>query len=68
MIWSDVTHLGGATRDSPWYVVPADDKNNSRLIVSQIVLETFRALGLAYPQGDAERLKDLKAFRSELTR
>ncbi len=57
-----------STRDSPWYVVPADDKNNSRLIVSQIVLETFRALGLAYPQGDAERLKDLKAFRSELTR
>ena len=57
-----------STRDSPWYVVPADDKNNSRLIVSQIVLETFRAMDLSYPQVDPVRRKELKAFRSELTR
>ncbi|NVO05394.1 MAG: polyphosphate kinase 2 family protein [Rhodoferax sp.] len=57
-----------STCDSPWYVVPADDKNNSRLIVSQIVLETFRTMDLSYPQVDPVRRKELKAFRSELTR
>jgi PPK2 family polyphosphate:nucleotide phosphotransferase len=57
-----------STSDAPWYVVPADDKNNSRLIVSQIVLETFHAMGLAYPQVDAIRRKELHAIRSELTR
>ena len=33
-----------STSDAPWYVVPADDKENARLIVSQIVLDTFEAL------------------------
>jgi len=55
-----------STIDSPWYVVPADNKNNSRLIVSQIVLETFEAMGLAYPKASAARLRELKAIRSEL--
>jgi PPK2 family polyphosphate:nucleotide phosphotransferase len=53
--------------DSPWYVVPADDKNNSRLIVSQIVLQTFEAMKLAYPKAGPARLKELKAIRAELT-
>jgi PPK2 family polyphosphate:nucleotide phosphotransferase len=57
-----------STCDSPWYLVPADDKNNARLIVSQIVLETFHAMGLAYPQADAARVKELKAIRSRLMR
>ncbi len=30
-----------STRRPPWYVVPADDKKNARLIVSQIILDTF---------------------------
>ena len=55
-----------STSDSPWYVVPADDKNSSRLIVSQIVLETFEAMSLAYPKASAERLSELKAIRAEL--
>jgi polyphosphate kinase 2 (PPK2 family) len=55
-----------STGDSPWYVVPADDKNNSRLIVSQIVLETFEAMSLAYPKASTERLSELKAIRAEL--
>ncbi|MBI1217110.1 MAG: polyphosphate kinase 2 family protein [Rhodobacteraceae bacterium] len=55
-----------STADSPWYVVPADDKENARLIVSQILLDTFEALGLAYPQVTAERKKELKAIRKTL--
>jgi PPK2 family polyphosphate:nucleotide phosphotransferase len=52
--------------ESPWYVVPADDKISSRLIVSQILLETLEAMKLAYPQASAARLRELKTIRAEL--
>src|SRR5579859_2092261 len=39
-----------STSDSPWYVVPADDKKNARLIVSQIILDTFDELEMSYPK------------------
>ncbi len=39
-----------STADAPWYVVPADDKENARLIVSQIILDTLEALKMAYPR------------------
>jgi PPK2 family polyphosphate:nucleotide phosphotransferase len=55
-----------STSDSPWYVVPADDKNNSRLIVSQVVLDTFEAMKLSYPEASPARLKELQAIRKEL--
>jgi PPK2 family polyphosphate:nucleotide phosphotransferase len=58
----------GATskRDAPWYIVPADDKANGRLIVSQIVLDTFRALDLSYPKPSKSRLRELRAIRKQL--
>ncbi len=57
-----------STADSPWFIVPADDKDDSRLIVSQIVLDTIEALKLAYPTSDAMRRRELKGFRSLLAR
>jgi polyphosphate kinase 2 (PPK2 family) len=39
-----------STHHAPWYVVPADDKENARLIVSQIVLDTLKELKMAYPR------------------
>ena len=45
-----------STDDAPWYVVPADDKDNARLIVSQIVLDTFESLKMAWPKTSAERV------------
>ncbi len=51
---------------APWYVVPADDKKNARLIVSQIVLEAFRDLDVAYPKVTAKRRKELKSIRDRL--
>jgi len=48
-----------STKESPWYVIPADDKENARLIVSQIILDTLNGLGMSYPEVD-------KAFRKEL--
>jgi PPK2 family polyphosphate:nucleotide phosphotransferase len=55
-----------STRFAPWYVIPADDKQNARLIVSQIIIETLRDLRVDYPQVDAKRRKELQAFRSML--
>ncbi|HUW78896.1 MAG TPA: ADP-polyphosphate phosphotransferase [Candidatus Nanopelagicaceae bacterium] len=55
-----------ATAHAPWYVVPADDKENARLIVSQIVLDSFQGLDLAYPKPTAERLAELESIRGEL--
>ena len=55
-----------STHHAPWYVVPADDKENCRLIVSQIILDTFNELGMAYPKSTAERRRLLKSIRKEL--
>jgi PPK2 family polyphosphate:nucleotide phosphotransferase len=57
-----------STGDSPWYVIPADDKPNARLIVSQIVLETFRNLDMSYPATSDDRHRELLAIREQLTR
>ena len=56
-----------STQDSPWYVVPADDKENARLIVSQIVLDTFEGLEMSYPKTTDERRQELLAIRKQLT-
>lgn len=55
-----------STEEAPWYVVPADDKENARLIVSQIVLDTFKALDMRYPETDAKRLRELHSIRKQL--
>ena len=56
-----------STREVPWYVVPADDKENARLIVSQIVIDTLEGLNMSYPKTSPERRKELEAIRQELT-
>ncbi len=55
-----------STEHSPWYVVPADDKENARLIVSQIVLNTLEDLKMSYPLVSASRRKELLAIRKRL--
>ncbi|HXB59463.1 MAG TPA: ADP-polyphosphate phosphotransferase, partial [Candidatus Acidoferrales bacterium] len=55
-----------STERSPWYVVPADDKHNARLIISQIVLDTLKDLKLKPPQATEGRQKELQAIRKEL--
>ena len=55
-----------STRNTPWYVVPADDKENARLIVSQIVLDVFNELKMAYPITTKKRQRELKSIRKLL--
>ena len=57
-----------STQDAPWYVVPADDKENARLIVSQIILDTFEGLKMTYPKADAKRRKELQLIRERLAK
>jgi Polyphosphate kinase 2 (PPK2) len=55
-----------STRDAPWYVVPADDEQNARLIVSRIVLDTLEGLKMTYPKTSEERRQELQAIRRQL--
>jgi PPK2 family polyphosphate:nucleotide phosphotransferase len=57
-----------STRRAPWYVVPADDKLNARLIVSRIVLDTVEGLELSYPKTTAARRRELLLLRDKLAK
>jgi PPK2 family polyphosphate:nucleotide phosphotransferase len=55
-----------STSESPWYVVPADDKENARLIVSHIVLDTLDELKMSYPETTEARRRELLTIRKGL--
>jgi PPK2 family polyphosphate:nucleotide phosphotransferase len=55
-----------STEAAPWYVVPADDKQNSRLIISRILLDTLDDLKMTYPETSAERRLELLSIRKQL--
>lgn len=55
-----------STHHAPWYIVPADDKANARLIVSRIVLDTLEGLRLSYPRSSAGRRRELRTLRKQL--
>jgi hypothetical protein len=57
-----------STRHAPWYIVPADDKENARLIVSQIIVETLEGLKMRYPATTPERLRELQTIRRRLAK
>jgi PPK2 family polyphosphate:nucleotide phosphotransferase len=55
-----------SSRRAPWYVIPADDKDNARLIVSKVVLDTLDGLKLSYPKPGPGHKKELLAVRKQL--
>jgi len=57
-----------ATKYSPWYVVPADNKWFTRLVVASAIIETLHSLDLAFPVLDKAKKKELKAARESLLR
>ncbi len=70
--WDDYTKAyeecinASTSKEAPWYIIPADDKKNARLIISEIFLKTLSALPLAYPKAtDAHRL-ELQTIREHL--
>lgn len=54
------------SKHSPWFVVPADDKENARLIVSKILLKTLSELNMEYPRPSAKRKLELKSIRNRI--
>ena len=57
-----------STHHAPWHIVPADDKETARLIVSQIVLDTLKGLKMAYPKTTAKRRRELESIRKLLAK
>mgnify|MGYP000260871636 CR=1 FL=1 len=55
-----------STDVAPWYVVPADDKENARLIISEVVSDTLKALDMSYPTVSAARRRELQEIRERL--
>ena len=52
-----------STKHAPWFVIPADDKQNARLIISHIIIDTLGRMAIDYPTVDAKRRKELRAYR-----
>jgi len=55
-----------STHHAPWYVVPADDKKNTRLIVSEIVIDALKELKMSYPKTTSKRREELEAIGKAL--
>jgi PPK2 family polyphosphate:nucleotide phosphotransferase len=55
-----------STSDAAWFVVPADDKENARLIVSRILLDALEELKMTYPKTSAARRRELLSIRKRL--
>ena len=72
--WKDYMRAYGkclsatSTEQAPWYVVPADDKQNTRLIVSRILLDTVEKLELSYPKTTPARRRELRSLRKSLVK
>jgi len=71
-LWKDYMEAYGeclsatSTERAPWYVVPADDKPNARLIISQILLDTLKSFKLKPPEATKERHRELEKIRKLL--
>jgi len=57
-----------ATKDSPWYVVPADNKWFTRIIVAAAIIDTLAGLDLCYPEVSDEKRKELASTKRALER
>jgi hypothetical protein len=55
-----------STKRAPWYVVPADDKHNARLIISHAIVETMKSLELNYPEATGAPRRALQTVRQRL--
>jgi PPK2 family polyphosphate:nucleotide phosphotransferase len=57
-----------SSKESPWYVVPADDKETARLIIADIVVDTLRDMNLDYPMLDAKQRRELQQAKQLLSK
>ena len=55
-----------ATKEAPWFVVPADNKWFTRVIIAAVVIDALASLNLSYPKVGKEKLKELAAAKKAL--
>ena len=55
-----------STKHAPWYVIPADNKGDARLIISRIILDTLKGLEMSHPKSGPERRRELAAMKKML--
>lgn len=55
-----------STKTSPWFVIPADDKECAQLLISRAVIDTLKSLKMSYPETNEVRRKELLAIRKQL--
>jgi hypothetical protein len=55
-----------SSKEAPWYVVPADNKWFTRLVISTVVVDTLESLNLSYPKVDDAKRKELAAAKKLL--
>lgn len=55
-----------SSKHAPWYIVPADDKRNARLIISQAIVDTMKKLKMSYPESTQAHQLELQEARSRL--
>jgi PPK2 family polyphosphate:nucleotide phosphotransferase len=71
-LWNQYMHAyeecltATSTAEAPWHIVPADDKKNARLIISEIILGEFKSLKMEYPELSEEKLRELQEIRAVL--
>ena len=72
--WDDYMHAfedairATASKQAPWFVVPADNKWFTRLVVAAAIVETVEGLDLTYPKVDAKKKEELAAARVALAK
>ncbi|MDB6038740.1 MAG: hypothetical protein JWM99_2581 [Verrucomicrobiales bacterium] len=73
-LWKEYMHAyerclsATSTADSPWHIIPADDKQNARLIISCTIRNKLKALKMSYPQASEEHKKELQNIRKKLAK
>ncbi|MCP5062314.1 MAG: polyphosphate kinase 2 family protein, partial [Ignavibacteriae bacterium] len=55
-----------STKNSPWYIVPADNKWFTRLVISDVIVNTLQKLKMKYPTLDAKQLSNIDKYKEEL--
>ncbi len=56
-----------STLNSPWYIIPSDDKENAQLMISQIIVDMLKGLKMTYPKLSGKRRRELKSISKQLT-
>lgn len=74
LLWKEYTKAyesclsATSTKNAPWYIVPADDKANARLIISRVIIDMLLNLKMSYPEPTKEHRKELLSIRKQLVK